>query len=200
MTEKRFLGAGWAAIAAAGLMATAFIVAGIESAAFELGVTNRVVGLGVADFLLLIFGAVAVYVLIELKRLLFERYSYRGLDVIITVAIAWTVVNYCGSFLLQLFFTFFDQVSSVGAEVVTTVFWIVCIGVFGIIDTVLGIMLLMQGKRFGVPLLAFAAVSVAMGLCGVTVILSFFSLLLFPIAYIALGIAFLRPEERLEFV
>ncbi len=39
-----------------------------------------------------------------------------------------------------------------------------------------------------------------MGLCEVTVILSFFGLLLFPVAYIALGVAFLRPEERLEFV
>ena len=91
------------------------------------------VGLGVADFLLLVFGAVGVFVLIELKRLLFERYSYRGLDVIIAVAIAWTVVNYAGSFLMQLFFTFFAPVSAVRAEVVTTVFWIVCIGVFGII-------------------------------------------------------------------
>jgi hypothetical protein len=61
-------------------------------------------------------------------------------------------------------------------------------------------MLLLQGRRFGMPLLVFAAFSVAMGLCGVTVILSFFSLLLFPVAYVALGVAFLRPEERLEFV
>jgi fatty acid desaturase len=87
-------------------------------------------GLRVADFLLLLLGAVAVYVLVELKRMLFERYSYRGLDVIIAVAIAWTVVNYGGSFALQ----------------------------------------------------------------------SYFGLLLFPVAYVALGVAFLRPEERLEFV
>lgn len=48
--------------------------------------------------------------------------------------------------------------------------------------------------------LVFAAFGLAMGLCGVTVVLSFFSLLLFPVAYISLGVAFLRPEERLEFV
>ena len=200
MSENRFLGAGWASIAAAGLMPTAFIVAGIESAAFELGVTHRLVGLGVADFLLLLLGAVGVYVLIELKRLLFERYSYRGLDIIIAVAIAWTVVNYAGSFLMQLFFTFVAPGSIVSAEIATTVFWIVCIGVFGIIDSILGIMLLLQGRRFGIPLLVFAALSLMMGLCGVTVVLSFFSLLLFPIAYIALAVAFLRPHEQLEFV
>ena len=90
--------------------------------------------------------------------------------------------------------------ASVSAEVVTTVFWIVCIGVFGIIDAILGIMLLLQGRRFGLPLLVFAAFSLALGLCGVTVVLSFFSLLLFPAAYISLGVAFLRPEEPLEFV
>ena len=200
MNENRFVVAGWASIAAAGLMPTAFIVAGLEAAAFDLGVTKRSVGLGASDFLLLVFGAVAVYVLIELKRMLFERYSYRGLDVIIAVAIAWSVVNYGGSFALQSFFSIAAPAASVSAEVVTTVFWIVCIGVFGIIDAILGAMLLIQGRRFGLPLMVFAAFSLAMGLCEVTVILSFFGLLLFPVAYIALGVAFLRPEERLEFV
>jgi hypothetical protein len=200
MSENRFVVAGWASIAAAGLMPAAFIVAGIEQAAFDLGVTRRAVGLGAADFLLLVFGAVTIYVLIELKRMLFERYSYRGLDVIIAVAIAWTVVNYGGSFALQSFFSIAAPAASVSAEVVTTVFWIVCIGVFGIIDAILGIMLLIQGRRFGMPLLVFAVFSLAMGLCGLTVVLSFFSLLLFPAAYISLGVAFLRPEEPLEFV
>lgn len=200
MSENRFQVAGWASIAAAGLMPVAFIVAGFEEAAFDLGLTHRTVGLGVADFLLLVFGVVMVYVLIELKRMLFERYSFRGLDVVIAVAIAWTVVNYGGSLALQSFFSIVAPTSSESAEVATTVFWIVCIGVFGIIDTILGIMLIIQGRRFGIPLLVFAAFSLAMGLCGVTVVLSFFSLLLFPAAYIALGVAFLRPEERLEFV
>jgi hypothetical protein len=200
MSDNRFLVAGWAAIAAAGLMPIAFIVAGVEEAAFELGVTNRSVGLGASDFLLLIFGGVMIFVLIELRRMLHERFSYRGLDVIIVLSIAWTVVNYGGSFVLQSFFTLAAPPSSVSAEVVTTVFWVVCIGVFGILDAILGIMLLVQGRRFGVPLLAFAAFSLVMGLCGVTVILSFFGLLLFPVTYIALGVAFLRPAERLEFV
>ena len=200
MSDNRFVVAGWASIAAAGLMPTAFIVAGFEQAAFDLGVTKRAVGLGAADFLLLFFGAVTIYVLIELKRMLFERYSYRGLDVIIALAVAWSVVNYGGSFALQAFFSIDAPSAFVSAEVATTVFWIVCIGVFGIIDAILGIMLLLQGRRFGIPLLVFAVFSLAMGLCGVTVILSFFSLLLFPAAYIALGVAFLRPEERLEFV
>jgi len=200
MNENRFVVAGWAAIAAAGLMPTAFIVAGFEQAAFDLGVTKRAVGLGASDFLLLIFGALTIYVLIELKRMLFERYSYCGLDVIIPLAIAWTVVNYGGSFALQSFFSIAAPSSVVSAEVATTIFWIVCIGVFGIIDAILGIMLLLQGRRFGIPLLVFAIFSLAMGLCGVTVVLSFFSLLLFPVAYISLGVAFLKPEDRLEFV
>lgn len=200
MSENRFLVAGWAAIAAAGLMPTAFIVAGFEQTAFDLDVAKRTVGLLASDFLLLIFGAVTIYVLIQLKRMLYERYSYRGLDVIIALAIVWTVVNYGGSFVLQSFFTIVDSTTSTRAEAVTTVFWIICIGVFGIIDAILGIMLLIQGRRFGMPVLVFAAFSLLMGLCGLTVILALFNLLLFPVAYIALAVAFLRPEEGLEFV
>ncbi len=200
MSDNRFLVAGWASIATGGLMPVAFIVAGLEQAAFDLGVTKRAVGLGLSDLLLLVFGAAAVFVLLELKRMLFERYSFRGLDIIIVLAIAWTVVNYGGSFALQSFFTIVAPTASMGAEFITTVFWIVCIGVFGVIDAILGIMLLIQGRRFGIPLRVFAVLSLAMGLCELTVVLSFFGLLLFPAAYIALGVVFLRPEERLEFV
>lgn len=200
MSENRFLVAGWASIAAAGLMPTAFIAAGFEQAAFDLDVAKRTVGLLASDFLLLVFGGVMIYVLIELKRMLYERYSYRGLDVIIALAIVWTVVNYGGSFVIQSFFTMVGSTTSAEAEAVTTLFWIVCIGVFGIIDAILGTMLLLQGRRLGTPLLVFAALSLLMGLSGVTVVLALFSLLIFPAAYIALAFEFLRPVERLEFV
>ena len=63
MDKNSYTVAGWASIAAAGLMPVAFIVAGVEEAAFDLGVAEHSVGLGASDFLLMIFGAVAVYVL-----------------------------------------------------------------------------------------------------------------------------------------
>ena len=63
----------------------------------------KAVGLGASDFLLLTFGAVMIFVLIELKRMLFERYSYRGLDVIIMLSITWTVLNYCYSLEYEVF-------------------------------------------------------------------------------------------------
>ena len=136
--------------------------------------------------------------MIRLRQMLWDRYSYRGADLIIVVAIAWTAVNYGGSFAIQCFFWFTGP--SATAEIVTTVFWIICIGVFGAIDALLGVILLVQQRRFGIPLRVFAAFSLASGLCGMTVILSLFCLLLYPIACTALGVAFLRPEERLEFV
>ncbi len=78
MSENRFVGAGIAAIVAAGLMPAAFIVAGVARAAFDIGAMQRTVGLGVSDFLLLLFAAVTVFVLLEPKRMLFERSSCRG--------------------------------------------------------------------------------------------------------------------------
>jgi hypothetical protein len=56
------------------------------------------------------------------------------------------------------------------------------------------------GKKMSENRFVVAAFNLAMGLCEVTVVLSFFGLLLFPAAYISLGVAFLRPVERLEFV
>jgi len=200
MNDNRFMTAGWASIAAAALMPLGFVVAGIEMEACSSDYTSFPVGIGVADFVFLIYCALSIYVLLSLKKLMYERYSFRGLHTIIGIAILWNIVNYCGSFLLQLFISLGALGRSVSAEFIPLVFWIVCIAVFGIIDIVFGVILLRQLKRFSTPIKVLAFVSLASGVFEAAVILSFLALLLVPIAYVALAFEFLRKNEAVEFV
>lgn len=200
MNENRFELAGWAAIASAALLPTAFVIGGLEQAAFGLGSCEPSVGLGVSDFILLLFGAVSIYVYLMLKRMLYERYSFRKADVVIALTIAWTVVNYAGSFLLQLFFSAVMPDAVKGAVLITTIFWMICIGVFGIIDVILSLILIVNRERFGTPMRVFAILYLLNGLLELTVIFSFVGLLVFPAAFVALAVAFLKPDESLEFV
>jgi len=104
MDENRFTMAAWSSIAAAVLLPVAFIVAGLESVPFKLDFVDHAVGIGIADFLFLILGVFLIHVLLNLKRYMYERYSYKSLDQIIVIAIIWTIVNYGGSLVLEILF------------------------------------------------------------------------------------------------
>lgn len=200
MNENRFAPAAWASICGAVLLPLAFIVAGIEGMAYDLSEVEHFGWIGLADFLFLILGAVFIYIFLSLKRALYERYSYRGLNFVISVAILWTIVNYGGSFVLELFLLMAPPSSMDIQVVIGTVFWIVCIAGFGVIDIIVGLMLLRQGRRFSVPLRIFAVLSLVSGFFEATVILSFFALLFYPAALIALAFAFLKPDREIEFI
>jgi len=81
-----------------------------------------------------------------------------------------------------------------------TIFWIACIAGFGIIDIIIGLMIILQRHRFSLPLKIFAILSLLGGVFEATIVLSFFVLILYPLALIALAIAFFRPEEVVELI
>jgi len=197
MDEKNWTLAGIACLVYAALLPAAFLIAGAEEAVYQAGATNERVSLGISDFLFLVLCGVAIFVLVSLKRMLFERYSFRGLNLVIALSIAWSLVNYCGSFLLVLIYSL---VSPTSAEPVITGFWVVCIVVFGAIDIATGGVLLLQRKRFGFWLQAFAVTTLAGGFFGMSVILAGINLVLVPLGCIALAVEFLRPVDSIEYV
>jgi hypothetical protein len=200
MNEREWTLAGIGCLVYAALLPAAFIVAGVEEAVYQAGVFDETVGLGAADLFFLALCGVAIFVLVSLKRMLFERYSFQGLNLVINVSIAWTIVTYCGSFLLVLFFSLASPASVELADAVVTGFWVVCIAVFGVIDVAMGGVLLYQRQRFGLWLKAFAGLTLVGGLFGMSVLLSFFTLVVVPLGSIALAVEFLRPVDSIEYV
>ena len=199
-TEDRFTAAAWASIVAAVVFPLAFIVEGIQQAAFEVGALEFDYGIGPADFLFLGYAGLSIYVLLEFKRLMFEQYSFRRISTIIGIAVAWLIVFFGGSFLLESTLPLRMTHGDIGPPLVLTIFWIICIAVSGIIDIVLGIILIQNRRQFTTPVRVFAWTSLIMGICEATVILSFFALILVPISLIVLAFVFFQRPEEVEFV
>ena len=200
MNENRFSLAGWLSVVAAVLFPLAFIIEGITDMATQCGDVDIPWGLGPADALFLLYAALAIYLLMEFKRLMFEYYSFREIGTVINISIFWHIAFYGGSFILETLFTTVWPQNDLAAPLFLLVFWIVGIAVAGIIDIVMGVILLRHRSRFSTPVNVFAVLIIITGFFEGTVILSFMALLLVPATYVAMAFIFLRRPEEVEFV
>jgi hypothetical protein len=200
MHNNRFVAAGWASIVAGVIFPLAFLIEGVHQAAMSCADTGYPVGVGPGDALFLLYAALAIYVLKEFKSLMYEYYSFKEIGTIISIAILWTIIFFGGSFVLELLLDTVWPQGGLGLPLILVVFWITGIAVFGIIDIILGIILLRQKDRFSFPIRIFAGLSLATGICEATIVLSFLSLLLVPASCAVLAYIFLRKVEEVEFV
>lgn len=199
MNERTWTLAGIACFAYAALLPVAFLVSGFEGAVLEAGYGDRVT-LMMGDFLFLGLCGLTVFILLSLKGMLFERYSFRGLDPVIYATIAWSIVNYFGSFLLVVGFAIAAPSATELAQAVIAGFWALCIVVYGVLDAVMGGILLFQQHRLGVWLTIFGGLTLVGGLLGMSFILAFFCLVLIPVGSLVLAVEFLRPVDSIEIV
>lgn len=200
MEENRYSTAGWLSVAAAVLLPLAFIVDGLTELAVEFGDIDIPWGVGPGDALFLLYAGLLVYVLKSFKSLMYEYYSFREIGIVINMAIFWTIIFFVGSFIIELALTTVWPPDDLGLPVVLLVFWIVGLVVFGIIDILLGIIILRHRNRFSTSITVFAGLSLAIGFFEGTVVLSFLTLLLGPASFVVLAYIFLRKPEEVEFV
>ena len=200
MNPSRFSSAGWASIVAGVVFPLAFILEGLTEYFLETCENEYSVGVGPADFVFLLYAALSIYVLMSLKRFMFEHYSFRGINTIINVCIGWTIFFFVGSFALEVALIPVYSPGDVGPPMVLVAFWIIGIAVFGIIDIIKGIILLRHMRQFNTVIKVFAILCLISGICEATIILSFFTFLLVPITYVVLAIAFLQRPKEVEFV
>ncbi len=200
MQDNRFAAAGWASIVAAVVFPLAFVVEGIHEAAFEWTDSVFTVAVGPGDFLFLLYAALTVYLLKEFKSLMYEQYSFKEISTIISVAIFWVIVFFGGSFVLELLLATVWPHNDIGLPLVLIIFWVMGVAIFGIIDIILGIIILRQRHRFSQAVKIFAILSVVTGVCEATLILSFLTLVLVPASCAVLAYIFLKKVEEVEFV
>jgi len=70
----------------------------------------------------------------------------------------------------------------------------------GIVDILIAVKLLKIKETFSEYIRGFAYISMAAGICEVTVLLSPLALILIPVSAIVLALIFLRDQEAIEFV
>ena len=146
--------------------------------------------LGMLDVLYFLVGSLVVFLYINVKRFLNEQYEFHGADIILMVIAAFTLITWVGNFLLA-------QYASEGAF--TIVFVGSIIGA-GVLDIVLGILLLRAGPEVSSGIKTFAAINIFLGITEATLLLSIGSVIIFPICALVLCATFLRRPSELQIV
>ena len=112
----------------------------------------------------------------------------------------WHLVYFGGSFLLELLLVPAWSSNDLGPPIVLLAFWVVGIGIFGILDVITGIIILRRRQEFSMAVKVFAIVILLIGVFEATIILVPFTLLLVPVSYIVLAFVFFSGVDEVEIV
>ena len=151
-----------------------------------------------SSWLFLLIGAISIYLYISFKKILNDQLNFKSIDVLLLLMIINTVIFFGGIFLTDIIAYFYNDSAWTTAGI--HVLSISCMVIFGILDIIIGIILLMNYKQIPIYLTILAITSVLLGIFEVTVIFSAASIVIFPIYLIFLAIYFLRKPTSIEVV
>ena len=159
--------------------------------------------LGFSDILFASILLLTIYIYLNLKNILNEQLNFNHIDLLVLIMVAINT--------LWLGTLFLDIASAVLPENIVTQnkdaflkinlsVGIGAIVILGIIDLLIGILLLAKSTELPTLLKIFAIMSVIQGVIGMTVFLSVTLIFIFPITMIILAMFFLRKPESIEIV
>ena len=159
--------------------------------------------LGFSDILFASILLLTIYIYLNLKNILNEQLNFNHIDLLVLIMVAINI--------LWMSTLFLDIASAVLPENIVTQnkdaflkinlsVGIGAIVILGIIDLLIGILLLAKSTELPTLLKIFAIMSVIQGVIGMTVFLSVTLIFIFPITMIILAMFFLRKPESLELV
>ena len=200
MSNSKYKMAGWLALAQAILFPLSFIVAIAQTAFFGSGFKPAAPVFGPSDLMFVVVTALSVYILIQFRTLLNERYNFTGIDTLIAVAIWLYILFQIGGLLLKGISIILWPMHETLYVVLSLAPLAISMLAMGIVDVMIGIRLLKAGESLNELIVALAYITLAAGGLELTVILSPLALILVPISMVILAMIFLREKEELEFV
>ena len=159
--------------------------------------------LGFSDILFASILLLTIYIYLNLKNILNEQLNFNHIDLLVWIYAAINIL-WVSTLLL-------DVASAVLPENIVTQnegtflniglsMGIGAIVILGIIDLLIGILLLAKSTELPTLLKIFAIMSVIQGVLGITVVFAATLIFIFPITMIILAMFFLRKPESLELV
>lgn len=200
MEENKYKLAGWLAVVQAVLFPAAIVIAIIEAVAAAELFNIRRPFVGPADLLMIIFTVIGIYTILMFRKLLHERYQYHDLDLLILVSIWWAIVFQVIGLGLSVITTFMWPVDKIMFAVIYAVFFTGAMVSIGIVDILIAVKLLKDKENFSEFIRGFAYVTMAAGICEVTVLLTPLALILIPVSAVILALVFFRDRQEVEFV
>ena len=201
MQNKDYLLPGVAAILLAVLSPIYWI--GMSSPMGDFALGQDMLSLGFPDILFASILLLTIYIYLNLKNILNEQLNFNHIDLLVLIMVAINI--------LWLGTLFLDVASTVLPENIVTQnkdaflkiglsMGIGAIVILGIIDLLIGILLLAKSTELPTLLKIFAIMSVIQGVLGITVVFAATLIFIFPITMIILAMFFLRKPESLEIV
>jgi len=193
--------AGWLAIAMAVLFPLGLLLGFIQEI-----IAGRMAGgramptFGVAEVIFLANTIISVYVYLRLRKLLNERYTYQGINTLITLSIIWIILFQVESLGIKLLMMALWPMKDLTALLIQAPVMVFNLLSIGVIDLFIGLRLLSQKEKLGERFMAFAYITLIAAICELTLILTPIALILIPVSSVILGMIFLREREEAEFI
>ena len=159
--------------------------------------------LGFSDILFASILLLTIYIYLNLKNILNEQLNFNHIDLLVWIYAAINIL-WVSTLLLDVASavlpenivsqnegTFLNIGLSIGVGAIV---------ILGIIDLLIGILLLAKSTELPTLLKIFAIMSVIQGVLGITVVFAATLIFIFPITMIILAMFFLRKPESLELV
>lgn len=165
---------------------------------------DNVLRLDSSDLVYLGLGALEIYVLQSLRRLLHDHHNFRGLDALLTLLIANAVLFYFVQLGMDAGLHFYGgQLDSANTQAILELGWfgnIAGVMIFGALGSIASIILLRSGLELTPLLTLFAYVNLLCSLFQLTFVFSFMTIILLPLSMLVLAAHFVQKPEMIEVV
>jgi hypothetical protein len=168
---------------------------------FVLG--QDMLSLGFPDILFASILLLTIYIYLNLKHILNEQLNFNHIDLLVLIMVAINILWMSTLFLDIASTVLPDNIVTQNKDAFLKINLSVSIGaivILGIIDLLIGILLLAKSTELPTLLKIFAIMSVIQGVLGITVVFAATLIFIFPITLIILAMFFLRKPESLEIV
>lgn len=159
--------------------------------------------LGFSDILFASILLLSIYIYLNLKNILNEQLNFNHIDLLVWIYAAINIL-WMSTLLLDVAITVLpENIVTQNKDTFLNIGLSMSIGaivILGIIDLLIGILLLAKSTELPTLLKIFAIMSVIQGVIGITVVFAATLIFIFPITMIILAMFFLRKPESIEIV
>ena len=201
MQNKDYLLPGVAAIFVAVISPIYWI--GMSSPMGDFALGQDMLSLGFPDILFASILLLTIYIYLNLKNILNEQLNFNHIDFLVLIMVAINILWMSTLFLDVAITVLPENIVTQNKDTFLNIGLSMSIGaivILGIIDLLIGILLLAKSTELPTLLKIFAIMSVIQGVIGITVVFAAMLIFIFPITMIILAMFFLRKPESLEIV
>ena len=162
-----------------------------------------IINIGFNDFLFALIVLLNIYVYLSLKNILNEQLNFNHINLLVMILITINAIWLSTLFLDLSSAVLPDTLIAQNKGIFLNIYVVIGIGaiiVIGLVDLLIGVLLLMKLKEAPTLLKIFAVTSLIQGIAGMIIFLAGILIFVVPITLVILAMFFLRKPESIEIV